>query len=101
MTVNTLRNRIGQHRTHFYELVDGKNVDITTDSDDYSLGVHLFNDHNLKDRKDFNKHFRVFIIDNTSPKFLEVKEHKYIHLLKTLRPLGINTVNPFGLRLLH
>ena len=99
-TINTLRNRIGQHRTHFYEIVDGKNVDISKD-DDYSLGVHLVHDHNLNNREDFNNNFKVFIIDNASPKVVEVKEHKYIHLLKTLRPLGINTVNPFGLSLLH
>ena len=32
---------------------------------------------------------------------LEVREHRYIQLLKTLKPLGINTVNPFGLPLLQ
>ena len=80
--------------------VDGKNVDISKD-DDYSLGVHLSHDHNLKCRSDFNKNYKVFIIDNCSPKFLEYKEHKFIHLLKTLRPLGINTMNPFCLNLLH
>ena len=99
-TINTLRNRIGQHRTHFYEIVDGKNVDFSKD-DDYSLGFHLSHDHNLKCREDFNNTYKVFIVDNCSPKLLEYKEHKFIHLLKTLRPLGINTVNPFGLNLLH
>ena len=32
---------------------------------------------------------------------LELKKNKYIHLLKSLRPHGLNTVNPFGLRLIH
>jgi len=43
----------------------------------------------------------VSIIDNASPRTLEVRENKFIHILKTIRPLGINTVNPFGLPLLH
>ena len=57
-------------------------------------------DHGFHDRKDFNKVFSVSIIDNTSPKDLEVREHTFIQLLKTLKPLGMNTVNPFGLPLL-
>ena len=58
-------------------------------------------DHGLNERTDFNKHYKVCIIENCAPKLLEVKENKYIHLLKTLRPLGLNTVNPFGLKMFH
>ena len=32
------------------------------------------------------------IINNSNPKTLEVGEHKYIQLLKTFKPLGINTI---------
>ena len=32
---------------------------------------------------------------NCSPGRLELKKNKYIHLLKSLRPHGLNTVNPF------
>ena len=99
-TVNSLRARIGQHRTHFYEICDGKAVDFTKD-DDYSIGLHLFHEHHLSNRFDFKNFLKVCIVDICSPKLLEFKEHKYIHLLKTLRPLGMNTVNPFGLRLFH
>ena len=42
-----------------------------------------------------NKIFNFSIIDNSSPKTLEVREHKYIQLLKTFKTLGINTINPF------
>ena len=48
-----------------------------------------------------NKYYKVCIIENCSPKLLEVKENKYIHLLKTLRPLGLNTANPFGFSMFH
>jgi hypothetical protein len=97
-TVNHLHIRLDGHRSKFYEIVDGRAVDVT--SDEYSLGVHLL-DHGLKEHSDFNKHYKVCIIENCAPKLLEVKENKYIHALKTLRPLGLNTVNPFGLKLFH
>ena len=46
----------------------------------------------FRQMNDFNKVFSVSIIDNSSPKTLEVREHKYIQLLKTLKPLVINTI---------
>ena len=96
-STRSLRVRTGEHRTKFYKLLTGANVDET--NDEFSLGLHLL-DHGFHDRKDFNKVFSVSIIDNTSPKDLEVREHTFIQLLKTLKPLGMNTVNPFGLPLL-
>ena len=100
-TTRLLRKRIGEHRTKFYELLKGKvSTALQLDNDDFSLGVHLV-DHGFNNKKDFNKIFKVSIIDNASPRTLEVRENKFIHILKTIRPLGINTVNPFGLPLLH
>ena len=32
-------------------------------------------------------------------KNLEVNEHKFIHSLKTLKPHGLNVVDPFGIPL--
>ena len=86
------------HRSKFYEIVDGRAFDIT--SDEYSLGVHLI-DHGLGVHTDFNETFRTFILENCSPSTLEVKENNYIHLLNSLRPFGLNTVNPFGLPIFH
>lgn len=96
-SVRALNTRIGEHRRKFYELLSGKKIDPC--DDEYSLGLHLF-DHGFRDRLDFNKHFRVMILECTSPKSLEVKEHKFIHILNTLKPHGINTMNPFGIRIL-
>ena len=91
-----------KHRTKFYDIVEGKIIKVDFDKDDtYSIGNHLFHDHHLNSRSDFNKNVKVCIVDMSSPKLLEFKEHKFIHLLKTLRPLGLNTVNLFGLHLLH
>ena len=96
-SVRPLNTRTGEHRRKFYELLGGKKIDPS--DDEYSLGLHLF-DHGFRERTDFNDNFRVMILDITSPKSLEVKEHKYIHLLNTLKPNGINTMNPFGIRIL-
>ena len=52
-------------------------------------------------RSDFNDVYNVCIIENCSPGRLDVKENKYIHLFNSLRPHGLNTVNPFGLRLIN
>ena len=97
-TVNSLHKRMDGHRSKFYEIIDGRAVDIT--SDEYSLGVHLI-DHGLGKHTDFNENFNTFILENCSPSQLEVKENKYIHLLRSLRPLGLNTINPFGLTVFH
>ena len=99
-TIRLLRKRISEHRAKYYELLKGKISPNTIDNDEFSLGLHLV-DHGFNKREDFNENFNVSIIDNASPRTLEVRENKFIHLLKTLRPLGINTVNPFGLPLLH
>ena len=97
-SVNSLHKRMDGHRAKFYEIIDGRSVDIT--SDEYSLGLLLV-DHDLVMHNDFNDTFRTFILENCSPFTLEVKENRYIHLLKSLRPFGLDTVNPFGLPVLH
>ena len=94
-----LRTRIGEHRRAYYQVIEGRKIDIT--NDDFSIGCHLFTDHGLKNRCDFNNNCNVCIIDNPSPNNIELKEHQYIHLLKTLRPLGLNTINPFKIPLFH
>ena len=44
--------------------------------------------------------YEVFILDTCSPFILEVQEHKYIQLLKSLKPHGLNAVDPFGIPIL-
>lgn len=97
-TVRHLRTRVGEHRQLYYKILKGENFD--SESDDFALGHHLYQ-HGCRDRKDFNKHLRVCILEICSPKVLEVKEHKYIHMLKSLNPSGINLSNPFAISLLY
>jgi hypothetical protein len=94
-TTQHLRTRIGQHRRKFYAILNGCQVDPLDDEN--ALGIHLTSVHGLTNRTDFNDAFRVCIIDNCSPRMLEIKEHKFIHILNTLRPNGMNIQNPFGI----
>ena len=82
----------------FYKVLANEEVDLS--SDDYSLGLHLMNDHGAVDRGDFNETFQVQIVEICSTSTLEKKEHMYIHKYKTLYPVGLNKVNPFGLSVL-
>ena len=103
-TVRKLCERFGEHRRKFYQLVKDPNImssGLHKDDDEYSPGLHLVEEHAASEASDFNDMYRVFIVDVCSPKTLEVKEHKYIHELKTLKPFGINTVSPFSIPLLN
>ena len=46
-------------------------------------------------------HINFFLLDTCSPRKLEYNEHKFIQSLKTLRPHGLNGVDPFGIPLLN
>ena len=97
-TVQATHNRMSGHRECFYKLLENENVDES--NDDFSLGLHIFHEHGAVDRTDFNNMYTVQIVENCSPSDLEKKEHLYIHRYKTLHPLGLNKINPFGLSLL-
>ena len=107
-TVNPLNIRTNQHRSEFYCILsahkNGKlvnsDLELDNESDDiYSLGMHIVIDDKLSEKGDFDKFYRVLIIisSNISPSRLEVKEHKFIHRLNSLRPSGINRANPFSI----
>ena len=67
---------------------------------EYIPGMHLYTNHNKRDFGDFNKHYELTILEKCSPSTLDVKEHFWIQKLRTLNPLGLNSVDPFGLPLL-
>ena len=104
-SIQQLNERIGQHRRHFYEMLKDINAFLSNDlyrsDENYSLGFHLIENHNLCDKFDFAKTYEVFILDTCSPFILEVQEHKYIQLLKSLKPHGLNAVDPFGIPILR
>ena len=102
--------RSNQHKSAFYKVLKlaqngckhlSQHPVVSNDEDDlYSLGVHLVSDHGCKKRSDFNKIYKVMIIENCSPTNIEVREHVWIQNLRSLRPLGINRSNPFSMPLL-
>ena len=104
-TFGPLRDRTTDHRNKFYKLLDNPNLKLCDtyrddDNDTFSLGEHLITDHQCDKRSDLKKYYTVFILMNSSPTSLEVNEHKFIHKLKTIKPFGINSNDPFGIPLL-
>ena len=95
-TVQPLSDRMSGHRACFYKVLK-KHSDVDTNSDDFSLGLHIVHDHGCTDQGDFNRVFNVQILENCSPSSLEKKEHCYIHKYNTLFPIGLNKTNPFSL----
>ena len=94
-TTRQLNERIREHRQAFFKVIEGGNIDNT--KDDFSLGLHLYNNHGINERKRFDKAYTIAIVEYASSYKLEIAEHKYIHKYRTVRPNGINTQNPFGI----
>ena len=64
-SVQLLRSRIGQHRTKYYSVLRGTKIDPF--DDDFALASHLVDKHGCTDRLDFNRSYKVCIIDNSNP----------------------------------
>ena len=104
-TVRTLHERVTEHRANFYKLLKDPSLKFSDDflkddNDTFSLAAHLVDQHKLSDRSDFDASYNVFILKNSSPSNLEVNEHLLIQKLRTLKPYGINSCDPFGMPLL-
>ena len=86
----------------FYKLLNDSALKFSDDylgeeKDTYRLGGHLMDDHSLSSRTDFDISCNIFILKNSSPRSLEVNEHLFIEKLRTLKPNGINSCNPFNM----
>ena len=99
-TVQTLAKRMSGHRENFYKVIRNS-AEVDSLSDDYSLGLHLANEHGCSNLQDFDTHYNAQIIQNCSPKMLEKSEHSLLHRFNTLVPMGLNKCNPFGLPVLN
>ena len=103
-TTQQVNSRTAEHRRDFYNML--KNIsnaltnEIYRQDDKYSLGLHLIEDHGCCNNTDFDASYKLFILDTCSPRKLEQNEHKFIQTLRTLKPHGLNAVDPFGIMLL-
>ena len=101
-TAQMLANRISGHRAKYYDLIRNMgNIEKTDDKDEYTLGKHLYNNHGLRNPDGFNSSYKLTILEKCTPLSLDVKEHLWIQKLRTITPMGLNSVDPFGIPLLH
>ena len=104
-TTQTLCDRCKGHRcmfNKFYKMSLEERMKIDKCSDNYALGIHLFNDHKINGANaDFNSNFEVSIIEKCGTRSLSVKEHLCIQRLRSLKPHGLNFGSPFGFPLLN
>ena len=76
-TIQMASSRMCGHRSKFFELLknNGRIDEADVDKDEYIPGMHLYNNHNMRDFGDFNENFELTILEKCSPTVLDVKEH--------------------------
>ena len=97
-------NRNNGHRAKYIrygkQLASGVVMNLNNLDDEYSLGIHLHDVHNISDADGFDKYYRFTILEHCNPRDIGKKEHIWIQKLRTLYPHGLNRNSPFGLPLL-
>lgn len=99
-TVQPLSKRTNGHRSNFYSCLSYRGDRRDLDDDDHLLGMHLYFQHGIRHRKGFNDSYRFTILEHCSPMSLDLKEHLWIHRLRTIKPYGLNSHDPFGIPLI-
>ena len=100
-TTQTLGNRINGHHSKFYQCIKKGNLDKDKKTmDDYLLGLHLYSNHKLRQKDDFNNTYKFTILETCNPRHLDGKEHWWIQKLKCVAPYGLNSHDPFGILIL-
>ena len=96
-TIQPLNKRLCGHRSKFYDTLkySGDRLDLD-DDDDYALGLHLYLQHGIRDQRGFNGSFAVTALERCNSQNLDLKEHLWIQRLKTIKPRGLNSHDPFG-----
>ena len=97
-TVDTLRSRANGHRSKFYGVLKSSRAGKSNQvfDDEQIVGAHLVHDHDLKDKKAFNRSYRLFVLAYCNPVCLRTTEQLWIDKLKTLHPFGLNQKSSVG-----
>ena len=94
-TTQLLNGRISGHRAKFYECL---NYDMDQiDDEDHLLGLHLLRKHHLLDKNAFMESYMFTILESCNPKYLDLKEQKWVQKLKCVAPYSLNSHDPFGI----
>ena len=100
-TVDVMHGRVSGHRHCYTEILKkvaaNEPTNFDTDSDLYSLGLHLYFDHGITDPNGFNTYFKFGILEVVTPGDIEKKEYRWMHKLNSFQPHGINVEYPFGI----
>ena len=102
-TTQPTRCRMNQHRWNFGNYIRKKGtvkLNTAKDEDNYALGMHLYHDHGIKNEQSFDDAYELSILEVSQPRILDVREHMWIHRLKSLAPQGLNLASTYGLPLL-
>ena len=97
-TTQALNSRISGHRGKFVECVN--NYGYLSNEDDHLLGLHLYHQHRLLHRDDFDESYEFTILENCNPRNLDLKEHMWVQRLQCVAPYGLNSHDPFGIPIL-
>ena len=101
-TTQMICGRICEHKScyHKYRKCNGvipydeKNKNDFADK--YTLGMHLFNHHNIDSPNGFEESYEFTILEKCNPRVLEVKEHLWVQKLGSLYPAGLNLYSPLS-----
>ena len=101
-TTTPLSIRTNLHRGCFIRFVktNGRLVVPTEKLDQFVIGMHLYKQHGILTKQQFDDNLELYILEVCSPRDLDIKEHKWIQKLKALSPYGLNISSPFGFPLL-